>query len=516
MYWVRRSAILLVVLLCLSFIAWSVPRILDPTSKDAEKRAKDQRWVASSPYFLDRQLCRWISLCGIHHIRKDPASHGYDWEDDLDDDEYDDDLSGELRRVRAWDEDVVAPSGKRDVLQRRRVLKEVPDYVYRYAPLVHLYSGEEFWPSDIREHLEHMTVYRDSTVHNSTEWSLHNLGQLNKLNGMVTMHSNDDVESRPPWLHSHNNIPQPFEDDPDAGGSPPARRPYKEDLSNREHSTWYDTNKEHPVHRLSDPRKYGSSFDRSRRNRYLTKNPLEERGHKPDSDGYSRAPAVLVLVDKGEGVVDAFWFFFYSYNLGQTVFGMRFGNHVGDWEHFMIRFQDGKPRGVFLSEHEAGQSYVWDALEKSSTGRPIIYSAVGSHAMYPQAGDHPYVLPFKLLKDVTDKGPLWDPGLNNYAYHYDYTLEKEVEESSSTRRRPSLVAAANNPQAPTSWFHYTGRWGDEVYALSDLRQWRLFGQYHYTTGPTGPKFKSLDRKQLCKKDKCLVGYELDPKRSWRD
>lgn len=56
-------------------------------------------------------------------------------------------------------------------------------------------------------------------------------------------------------------------------------------------------------------------------------------------------------------MLDAFWFF-YSYNLGQTVLGILFGNHVGDWEHCMMRFENGVPRGLYFSEHEGGQAYA--------------------------------------------------------------------------------------------------------------------------------------------------------------
>ena len=504
MYWVRRATILVSLLLIISFIAWAVPRALDPTDRSAEKRAKDRSWVNSSPYFWDRQACRWVSLCGIHHLRKDPAAKG-DHDDDFDEL---DTIGGELRKRSNWEEDAPRRNAKRNVKERRRVLKDIPDYVTRYAPLVHLYSGEEFWPSDIKEHVEHMTVYVDGEPLNSTtKWSLSNLHHLNDFkDGSVMLKSNDDVESRPDWLHSHHNIPNSFElEDPEDGGHGPAQGHDRLSPVDKESSTWYDIDKSRELHRIADPRKYGSDAQKAKR--------LVARGHKPDKDGYSKAPAVLVLVDKGSGIVDAFWFFFYSYNLGQTVLGVRFGNHVGDWEHCMVRFQDGVPRGIYFSEHEGGQAYAWQAVEKSSDGRPIIYSAVGSHAMYPMPSDHPYILPFDLLKDVTDKGPLWDPSLNNYAYHYDYTLEDDVD-LDNVHHKHSLVPAAENPDAPTSWFHFRGRWGDEVYSLADPRQWRLFGQYHYVTGPYGPKFKSLYRSKLCQLKKCNIAYELDPDGTW--
>lgn len=506
MFWIRRFTILLAFLLVISFGAWLAPRVLDPTKRGPEKRARDRRWVDSSPYWWDRQACRWVGICGLHHLRSDPATRG---------ESEDDDDWGELRRRALnhvhprWEPDELPREDhKRNIHQRRRILREVPEYVTKYAPLVHLYSGEEFWPSDIREHVEHMTVYVDEEpLNSSTKWTLHNLHQLNKHTGKVMMHSNDNVEDRPNWLHSHYNIPIPFPDEEQeepVPADPIDKRPNVPEL--REPTTWYDVDKKRPLNRIDDPRnrKFQHGKDKSER--------LAIRGHKPDANGHSSAPAVLVIVDKGSGIVDAFWFFFYSYNLGQTVFDIRFGNHVGDWEHCMVRFENGVPRGIFFSEHEGGQAYAFEAVEKRGH-RPVIYSAVGSHAMYAMPDTHSYILPFDLLKDLTDKGPLWDPALNNYAYHYDYT--KEYGEDTDELREPkSLVPAASNPHAPTSWFHFRGHWGDEVYSLADPRQWRFFGQYHYVTGPDGPKFKTLDREKMCQTRKCKISYNLDPHGTW--
>ena len=89
--------------------------------------------------------------------------------------------------------------------------------------------------------------------------------------------------------------------------------------------------------------------------------PGPEQKHQA---GHSPAPAVLVVVEKEFGIVDAFWFFFYSYNLGNEVFGIRFGNHVGDWEHVLVRFQNERPNALFFSEHFFGEAYSFDAVEK--------------------------------------------------------------------------------------------------------------------------------------------------------
>jgi hypothetical protein len=232
---------------------------------------------------------------------------------------------------------------------------------------------------------------------------------------------------------------------------------------------------------------------------------LSHSQHQPRVTGRSTAPAFLIVVPKEDGIVDAFWFFFYSFNLGQKVFNIRFGNHLGDWEHTAVRFQNGKPIQVFLSEHEWGDAYTWNAIEKyipakDGSGtmigtwsnktaslvakRPVVYSAIGSHAMYGTPGLHPYVLPFGLLHDETDRGPLWDPTLNLQSYTYD-------------PENQNLRASLLNPRSPTGWFDFAGHWGEKYLKLGDARQYRLAGQYHYVNGPLGPKFKNLGRTTVC-------------------
>ncbi|KAK0371896.1 vacuolar protein sorting-associated protein [Colletotrichum limetticola] len=535
MYYLRRFTIFLAFLVSVSFLAWFLPRYLNPNPPDPAKQREDKKWVSSSPYWLDRQACRWLSLCGVHHLSRDPASL-FPYKNDSDAS----DLRLELRsldgRHSGWETAPKKRSPRDDKEERRKVLKEIPDYVLKYAPLVHLYSGENFWPADIAEHIRHMTPYLEKEALNRS-LILSDLHMLNKEDGMVYLTSDDDVEQRPEWLHSHVGIPEPWNDDEDDGDKEETPNSPVGDSEHPRHetedTTWFDVSRDHPVHRISDPRRYpqfpegsarAAGFQHRRRDQGQKPIP-DTPTHKPDQEGYSKAPAVLVLVDKGSGIVDAFWFFFYSYNLGQTVLTIRFGNHVGDWEHCMMRFENGVPRGIFFSEHEGGQAYTYNAVEKRGE-RPVIYSAVGSHAMYAQAGEHPYVLPFKMLKDVTDKGPLWDPSKNAYTYWYDYVqdldedldddLDDEVDVASGHRKEnpTSLFPTAENPDAPTSWFHYAGPWGDKLYSLADMRQWRLFAQYHYVSGPLGPKFKRLDREKLCITTRCRILDSLKPGQTW--
>ena len=202
-----------------------------------------------------------------------------------------------------------------------RIISQIPAYVFDYAPLVHLFSGEEFWPCDIAEHLEHVTPNLNYTpiLSRTDNLNLTNLDELNEWNKgrNVYLTSDDNVEERPDWLGGQKNIP--------------------------------DT-----------PEEYFSSTGRGK---HPHANPRMEK-KSPPVGGHSDAPAVLIVVDKGHGIVDAFWFYFYSYNLGNVVLNVRFGNHVGDWEHSLIRFQHGKPKLVYFSEHFFGSAYSYDAVEK--------------------------------------------------------------------------------------------------------------------------------------------------------
>lgn len=515
MYWIDRIVIATIIFAALIYGLWAAPRFLDPTASDPVKQERDRRWVGTSPYFVDRQACRWLSLCGLHHLRADPANR-----------EHRNKKNAQLR-LDAPTPDVGNGASGPDT---PTIVRDIPDFVYKHAPLVHLSSAEQFWPSDIRDHITYMDIQVNSTVlDKTTPWDLDNMRHLNKLNGSVFLHSKNDVEKRPPWLHSRYNIPSEFPNPAEFGSDEPT------ELDELDATTT-------PHHPHARPSNYGQSraiHAQPTLQKVLagTKSKSQKeaaKGYKPDAKGYSAAPAVLVLVDKGEGVLDAFWFFFYSYNLGQTVLTMRFGNHVADWEHCMIRFKDGVPQGMYLSEHEGGQAYAWEAMEKrnmtfdgvpDAAERPVIYSATGSHAMYATPGDHPYILPFKLLKDVTDEGPMWDPSLNSYSYYYDYKSDDDFRPDNAADAKShtsvhhhdgseSLTPASSNPNAPTSWFHFRGRWGDGLYPLADVRQWRLFGQYHYVMGPQGPKFKNLGRKKMCLAKKCLIRHERYGSGTW--
>ena len=541
MFYLRRLVIAIILIVASWFALSALRQHLDPNKHTSDEQREDVRWIATSKYWLDRNACRWVGLCGVAHWHPDPpaGSRRYRPREDLkrrwrtssaeDNTEEEHDWS-----YAGWG-DSIGQEGKwspEDFAGDDRVLKDVPQYVLDAAPLVHLYSKEEFWPSDIAEHLLHINSYDNHTEINCTEHTLHNLHELNegRKGRFVFLHSQDDVEARPSWLGSRYNKPKPYPDDEQEEEDETNTEFFEAEVTKEDEEAWFDPYG--PGKKVANPISAPSfrvqnRHRRSRKNRRDQSFIIPPNIVQPSPSGRSPAPAILVLVDKGHGILDAFWFYFYSYNLGTTVFNIRFGNHIGDWEHSLVRFHNGVPKAVFFSAHSGGTAYTFNAVEKGKgpgrEGRPVLYSAFGSHAMYAMPGKHPYILPFGLLADVTDKGPLWDPALNYYAYHYNTTSTHDQDAKYITTNRPlsqrhdTFQPASSNPAAPTGWFWFRGHWGDKFYELNDWRQWRFVGQYHYVNGPLGPNFKNLGRSKVCQSGlTCVILDSIaeGKKRSW--
>lgn len=457
---------------------------------------EEATWVATSKYWLDRKACRWLGVCGGLHIHLTNELDEFGHMPIIEQKQQD-----KVDSEPVWDWQTAWTEGKdrpEDWTDDERVLREIPEYVLEYAPLVHLYSGEQFWPCDIAEHLYHITPALNYTPvpAEDSHPTLDDLDELNKWQKgrWVFLTSDDDVEERPEWLAGEKNIPNnpPNPDDPFLDNDGWVHHPGRTYLQGVKDALadlkdWFAPELEE-VQVRKDFRttrfgKIDSAQAITKMHAELKRSGTVGENAGKIRGGRSDAPAVLITVNKGHGIVDAFWFFFYSFNLGNVVLNVRFGNHVGDWEHTAIRFQHGEPKAVFFSEHNFGSAYSYDAVEKLGK-RPVIYSAYGTHAMYATPATHPYILPWGILHDLTDRGPLWDPALNSHAYTYD-------------PKNDQLRSSNITPEAPTGWFDFAGHWGDKFYPLNDRRQYRFAGQYHYVNGPLGPKFKELDRKKIC-------------------
>jgi hypothetical protein len=94
--------------------------------------------------------------------------------------------------------------------------------------------------------------------------------------------------------------------------------------------------------------------------------PKYLEGVLPDDDGKTdgAVSSTIIVNDHRNGTVDAFYFYFYAFDRG----ALNIGNHVGDWEHSMIRFHDGEPDALWYSQHSNGQAFKYSTVKKFDDG----------------------------------------------------------------------------------------------------------------------------------------------------
>ncbi|KAK4495108.1 hypothetical protein PRZ48_013435 [Zasmidium cellare] len=246
-------------------------------------------------------------------------------------------------------------------------------------------------------------------------------------------------------------------------------------------------------------------------NIYLTSNqdpttsprPQYLYGTKPDPTGKtpSAISCAIITVSHTNTTLDAFFFYFYAFNFGGVYFTLEVGDHIGDWEHNMVRFENGTPSQIWYSQHSGGQAFDYAATEKHDSVRPVTYSANGTHANYATPGTHDHTipgvnLPAGPIEDHTDAGFLWDPTLSAYFYSFD----------------PASSSFTPYGDAPApGWLNFNGKWGDDKIPESDSRQDCTFGidaLCQYQAGPTGPKDKDLNRTNVCPDGKDCPVYPV--------
>lgn len=336
-----------------------------------------------------------------------------------------------------------------------KILESTPQYILDNCPLVHLYSEERYWPSDINDFVPHFHL-QDATG--------------DRVSTPVTLSIND------------------------------LKSTYEKTLKN------------------------GSTVSINSENLFMTSNEKFDdytewlMGSQPEygTGLIKKGAATLFIVDKGNGWVDAYWFYFYPFNWGPFIMGDGpWGNHVGDWEHSLVRFYMGEPQFLWMSAHGGGSAYHFSAIEKVKklkrvngkiqnevVWRPLIFSARGTHANYASVGQHSHDVPFFFmpLSDFTDRGPMWDPVLNHYAYQYDGQNVHPM-----TEREERLG---------TGWLRFAGSWGDKQLKWSDSRQRWCPVQWKYINGPRGPLHKNLERVSLCPSFKWWNFWNGCPARRW--
>lgn len=338
---------------------------------------------------------------------------------------------------------VLKPDEIDDTNRSLRNTSYIPSYILEYAPLVHLFSKEKYFPSDVAEYIKNFHVADESN--NIIKKDLH---ELNDLEPQYKKRSDDTTLLKIPSVKTYLKSKVDFSKDPE----------------------------------------------------WLLGDLYTKRANIPVEDDIGDTPSTLIIVDKGNGWVDAYWFLFYSMNNGPSVMGDGpWGSHLGDWEHVLVRFYRGSPKFVYLSAHSSGGGYTFDTLQKRkvvsptsnvTSERPLVFSASGTHANYASIGEFTHDIPsfmlFQPLYDKTDAGPIWDPSINIYAYMSD-GLDSVIPVNEAAK------------EIGSTWLHYKGHWGDKKLRSDDKRQkWSLF-EYKYVSGPRGPLFKQLDRTYICGK-----------------
>jgi hypothetical protein len=119
----------------------------------------------------------------------------------------------------------------------------------------------------------------------------------------------------------------------------------------------------------------------------------------------------------------AYWFF-YAYNDSP---GAGVANHEGDWEHVTVRLDcNNRPIGVAYYHHDdPAEIFDWPGQEATpgdplaspfpvvfdspTETRPLVYSAIGTHASYNTPGPHPIVIAgTEVAQDRTGRDQRWD------------------------------------------------------------------------------------------------------------
>ncbi|MCP3102318.1 Vps62-related protein [Myxococcus sp. K15C18031901] len=183
-------------------------------------------------------------------------------------------------------------------------------------------------------------------------------------------------------------------------------------------------------------------------------------------------------------ITDVVYWTFYAFNFGKHVciggrlgdtclgYWMQLGNHVGDWEHLTVRFVDGRPTQVTMSQHGKAPVFGYGGkLLPMADLHPEAYSALGSHGLYPDAAVHEYMNLYNgdSLKDVTNRGAAWK------------TWEKPVV--FPWQPQGSFTGSL-------SWLNITAGWGNAKSGCDNVVS-KASGECILNGGPGGPMQKDF-------------------------
>ena len=217
---------------------------------------------------------------------------------------------------------------------------------------------------------------------------------------------------------------------------------------------------------------------------------------------------------------DVIYTTFYPYNYGKdvcvglesvnhTCYGYdfhTFGNHVGDWEHAEIRFQNMRPTELYLSVHSFGAFYAFNETSNEfdftygedvkgadpslaveypekvvlvEGTHPEAFVANGSHGLWGQEGKWTYINILTVhLDDYTARGFPW-----------------------RIWERPQWIDMDDDPNlyngTSLQWWNFEGKWGNIEKLDCELEP--LIGECGLNGAPGGPGkwHGSFDKPPVC-------------------
>lgn len=187
------------------------------------------------------------------------------------------------------------------------------------------------------------------------------------------------------------------------------------------------------------------------------------------------APAVVhgAVFRSGKRVALQYWLF-HAFDLWSPLVPQSLDYwkaHEGDWEAVTVLLDErGRPAEVGASRHCSGARRAWTKVERRGA-RPVVYSALGSHALYFRPGR--YLQERKCWPDVA---------LRIFAA---YGVEIADHAARGRVLSPRVLRVTRTTPA---WMRFPGRFGEEQHMHFPEATFR-FG-----AGPHGPAFHDLWRR----------------------
>jgi hypothetical protein len=183
--------------------------------------------------------------------------------------------------------------------------------------------------------------------------------------------------------------------------------------------------------------------------------------------------------------VDLVYYIYYPYNAGKKCGGVRYENHVGDWEYVVVRIHEDDPDNplqVAYSAHDFVGVYDWADIDKVEGTHPVAHVAWGSHGNWKDEGAHLYDEIVCELHDYCSRGTAWDTW--HCVRAFDFTERKGLAGDVWPKWMSNDFSdpGSDNPYDPAAGAVF--RWGNpEAYCWA----WACV----LTTGPTGPISKGV-------------------------